>query len=68
MAQPPPPKIWASIPPPGAPLTYFHDWGGEGVGGSPKDVFGSEILAKKDFLGLEFFGYCTFHWLKSTIT
>ena len=32
---------------PGAPLTYFNDGGG----GSPKDFFGSYILAKKDFFG-----------------
>ena len=31
---------------PGSPLTYFND------GGSPSDFFGSEILAKSDFLGL----------------
>ena len=30
---------------PGAPLTYFND------GGGPKDFFGSDILAKKDFFG-----------------
>ena len=34
---------------PGAPLTYFNDGGG-GRGG-PKDLFGSDILAKRDFLG-----------------
>ena len=34
---------------PGAPLTYFND-GGRGRGG-PSDFFGSEILAKSDFLG-----------------
>ena len=32
---------------PGAPLTYFND-GGEG---GPKDFFGSDILAKRDFYG-----------------
>ena len=32
---------------PGAPLTYFNDGGG----GGPKDFFGSDILAKTDFLG-----------------
>ena len=32
---------------PGAPLTYFNDGGG----GGPKDFFGSDILAKRDFLG-----------------
>ena len=32
---------------PGAPLTYFND-GGEG---GPKDFFGSDILAKRDFFG-----------------
>ena len=32
---------------PGAPLTYFND----GVGGGPKDLFGSDILAKRDFFG-----------------
>ena len=32
---------------PGAPLTYFNDRGG----GGPKDFFGSDILAKKDFFG-----------------
>ena len=32
---------------PGAPLTYFNDGGG----GGPKDFFGSDILAKKIFLG-----------------
>ena len=30
---------------PGAPLTYFNDGGGQ------KDFFGSDILAKRDFLG-----------------
>ena len=30
---------------PGAPLTYFND------GGGPKDFFGSDILAKRDFFG-----------------
>ena len=55
---------------PGAPLTYFNDGGG---GGGPKDFFGSDILAKRDFLGSrkqrrDFFGYCIFHQLKSTIT
>ena len=34
---------------PGAPLTYFNDGGGGG--GGPGDFFGSEILAKSDFLG-----------------
>ena len=33
----------------GAPLTYFNDGGG---GGGPKDSFGSDILAKRNFLGL----------------
>ena len=62
---------------PGAPLTYFND------GGGPKDFFGSDILAKRDFfgsmkdagifLGREnnrgiFWGYCIFHQLKSKIT
>ena len=32
---------------PGTPLTYFNDGGG----GGPKDFFGSDILAKRDFLG-----------------
>ena len=32
--------------PPGAPLKYFNDGGG-----GPKDFFGSDILAKRDFLG-----------------
>ena len=32
---------------PGAPLTYFNDGGG----GGPKDFFGSDILAKRDFFG-----------------
>ena len=65
---------------PGAPLTYFNDGGGGGV---PKDFFESDILAKRDFLGVyerrrdflgsrkqrrDFFGYCIFHQLKSTIT
>ena len=64
---------------PGAPLTYFNDVGG---GGGAKDFFGSDILAKRDFLGLwktmaffgsrkqhrDFLGYCIFHQLKSTIT
>ena len=36
---------------PGAPLTYFNDWGKNGGGGGPSDFFGSEILAKSDFLG-----------------
>ena len=31
---------------PGAPLTYFNDGGG-----GPKDFFGSDILAKRDFFG-----------------
>ena len=31
---------------PGSPLTYFND------GGSPSGFFGSEILAKRGFLGL----------------
>ena len=57
---------------PGAPLTYFTDGGSEGF-------FGSEILAKRDiFESMKdtgifwvvkktqgFFGYCTFHQLKS---
>ena len=30
---------------PGAPLAYFSD------GGGPKDFFGSDILAKRDFFG-----------------
>ena len=30
---------------PGAPLTYFND------GGGPKDFFGSDILAKREFFG-----------------
>ena len=30
-------------------LTYFNDGGG--VGGGPKDFFGSDILAKRDFFG-----------------
>ena len=62
---------------PGAPLTYFKG------GGGPKDFFGSDILAKRDFFGSMkdagifldrenntgiFFGYCIFHQLKSTIT
>ena len=48
----------------------------------PKDFFGSEILAKRDFLDLsktqgffgvvkkhrDFSGFCVFHQLKSTIT
>ena len=33
---------------PGAPLTYFNDGGG---GGGPKDFFGPDILAKRDFFG-----------------
>ena len=32
---------------PGAPLTYFNNGGG----GGPKDFFGSDILAKRDFFG-----------------
>lgn len=36
---------------PGAPLTYFNSWG-KGGGGNLKDFFGSEISAKRDFLGL----------------
>ena len=32
---------------PGAPPTYFNDGGG----GDPKDFLGSDILAKRDFLG-----------------
>ena len=35
---------------PGAQLTYFNDGGGGG-GGGPKDFFGSDILAKRDFFG-----------------
>ena len=35
---------------PGAPLTFFNDGGGGG-GGGPKDFFGCDILAKRDFLG-----------------
>ena len=31
---------------PGALLTYFNDGGG-----GPKDFFGSDILAKRDFFG-----------------
>ena len=65
------------VPRPGAPLTYFND------GGGPKDFFGSDILAKRDFFGVyesrrdffgsrkqhrDFSGYCIFHQLKSTIT
>ena len=51
---------------PGAPLTYFNDGGG---GGGPKDFFGSDTLAKKDFFGSrkqqrDFFGYCIFDQLK----
>ena len=34
---------------PGAPLTYFNDGGGGG--GVLKDFLGSDILAKRDFLG-----------------
>ena len=59
---------------PGAPLTYFNDGGG----GGPKDFFGSDILAKKDFFGSmkdadffgswkqqrDVFGYCIFDQLK----
>ena len=33
-------------PPPGAPLMYLTD------GGRSEGIFGSEVLAKKDFLGL----------------
>ena len=33
------------IPAPGAPLAYFND------GGGPKDFFGSDISAKRDFFG-----------------
>ena len=37
---------------PGPPLTYFNDGGGGLWGlGVPKDFFGSDILAKRDFLG-----------------
>ena len=38
---------------PGAPLTFFNDGGGAGGGGggSAKDSFGSDILAKRDFIG-----------------
>ena len=44
-----------------------------GGGGGPRDFFGSDILAKKDFFGSrkqhrDFFGYCIFHQFKSTIT
>ena len=53
------------------------------TGWGPKDFFGSDILAKRDFFGSMkdagifldrenntgiFFGYCIFHQLKSTIT
>ena len=57
---------------------------GGGGGGGPKDIFGSDILAERDFFGsmkdagifwgrenntgFFFFGYCIFHQLKSTIT
>ena len=34
---------------PGAPLTYFNDGGGGGEGGGPKDFFGADIVAKRDF-------------------
>ena len=39
------------------PITYFNDGGGVCGGGGgrwqrPKDYFGSEVLAKRDFLGL----------------
>ena len=33
---------------PGAPFTYFNNWGG---GGGPSDFFGSQILVKSDFGG-----------------
>ena len=33
---------------PGAPLTCFNEGGG---GGGPKDIFGFDILAKRDFFG-----------------
>ena len=56
---------------PRGPTQYFTD--GEG-GGGLRDFFGSEILAQRDFLGAwaqegrgDFFGYCNFHQLKSTI-
>ena len=64
-------------PTPGAPLTYFNDGGGGG------DFLGSDILAKRDFFWVyerrrdflgsqkqhrDFFWYCIFHQLKSTIT
>ena len=41
-------KIIQQHPGPGVPLTYFND--GAGGGGDPSDFWGSEILAKSDFL------------------
>ena len=51
---------------PGAPLTYFNDGGGQ------KGFFWV-YEKRRDFLGSrkqcrDFFGYCIFHQLKSTIT
>ena len=60
---------------PSGAITYFTDGGSEGI-------FGSEILAKRDFGSMKdasifcgrernagiFFRYCTFHQLKSAIT
>ena len=49
-----------------APFTYFTK--GEGA----RDFSGSEVLAKRDFESMKdagiFFGYYTFHQIKSTIT
>ena len=55
------------------PHSHILMTGGGGGWGGPKDFFGSEILAKRDFFGSrkqhrDFFGYCILHQLKSTIT
>ena len=55
---------------PGAPLTYFNDGGG---GGKGQKGFFWVYERRRDFLGSrkqrrDFFGYCIFHQLKSTIT
>ena len=51
------------------PHSHILMTGGEGSEG----FFGSDILAKRDFFGSrkrhrDFFGYCIFHQLKSTLT
>ena len=66
-------KERASVTVPGAPLTYFNDGGVRRIslGLAKRDFFGSE--RRRDFFESrkqhrDFFGYCIFHQLKSTIT